>query len=201
MKPDGVAALVARVPEWAGRDLDIRPLHGGITNRNFVVTVDGAEWVVRIPGERTELLGIDRANEAEAAERAAQLGIGPAVLGELPGVGTLITRLVPGHHLEHATLHRALGRRGAAAARVPRQRPAARGVPHPSRGRVARSRRGDARRDAARAYERLHQQSRRIERRSPSTRCWRCRATTTCCPERVVRTTTGCGCSTSSTPG
>ena len=102
MKPDGVAALVARVPEWAGCDLDIRPLHGGITNRNFVVTVDGAEWVVRIPGERTELLGIDRANEREAAERAAQLGIGPPVLGELPGVHTLITRLVPGHHLEHA---------------------------------------------------------------------------------------------------
>ena len=50
MKPDGVAALVARVPEWAGRDLDIRPLHGGITNRNFVVTVDGAEETLRALG-------------------------------------------------------------------------------------------------------------------------------------------------------
>lgn len=163
MKPDGVAALVARVPEWAGCDLDIRPLHGGITNRNFVVTVDGAEWVVRIPGERTELLGIDRANEREAAERAAQLGIGPPVLGELPGVHTLITRLVPGHHLEHAhfterladvvPMLRAFHGSGALRGAFPIHRvvewhardAATHGVMPPG------------------AYERLHQASRRIE--------------------------------------
>jgi thiamine kinase-like enzyme len=100
MPAGDVEALVARVPQWAGRHPMVRPLHGGITNRNYVVTVDDADYVVRIPGERTELLGIDRANEAEAAERAAELGIGPPVLGELPSVGTLITELVDGHHLE-----------------------------------------------------------------------------------------------------
>ena len=57
-------------------------------------------FVARLPGERTELLGIDRAHEAEAATRAAALGIGPPVLGELVGVGTLVTELVPGFHLE-----------------------------------------------------------------------------------------------------
>ena len=95
-----IEALVALVPSWQGRPTTLRPLHGGITNRNYVVTVDDREYVVRIPGERTELLGIDRANEAEAAERAAKLGIGPPVLGELPTVGTLITELVDGHHLD-----------------------------------------------------------------------------------------------------
>lgn len=95
-----VEALVARVPQWVGRRIEVQPLHGGITNRNYVVAVDGVDYVARIPGERTELLGIDRANEAEAAERAAALGIGPPVLGELPGVGTLITELVDGHHLD-----------------------------------------------------------------------------------------------------
>lgn len=95
-----IEALVGTVPSWQGRSPTLRPLHGGITNRNFVVTVDGRDYVVRIPGERTELLGIDRANESEAAERAAQLGIGPPVLGELPTVGTLITELVDGHHLD-----------------------------------------------------------------------------------------------------
>lgn len=100
MTTSEIEALVSTVPSWQGRSATLRPLHGGITNRNFVVTVDDRDYVMRIPGERTELLGIDRANESEAAERAAQLGIGPPVLGELPTVGTLITELVDGHHLE-----------------------------------------------------------------------------------------------------
>lgn len=95
-----IEAIVRRVPAWTRADLAIRPLTGGITNRNYVVTVAGDEFVVRVPGERTELLGIDRRCEAEASRRAAELGIGPPVLGELPGVGTQITQLVPGHHLE-----------------------------------------------------------------------------------------------------
>ncbi len=54
---------------------------------------------MRFPGERTELLGIDRAGEREAAARAAALGIGPPVLAEaLPDVGTVITAFVPGEH-------------------------------------------------------------------------------------------------------
>ncbi len=95
-----VAALLRRVPGWQDRQIELTALHGGITNTNYVAVVDGVSAVVRVPGERTELLGIDRANEAEAAQRAADLGIGPAVLGELPEIGTLITELVPGRHLE-----------------------------------------------------------------------------------------------------
>src|SRR5258706_8868875 len=83
-----------------GEALQVRPLQGGITNRNYVVTTDRGEFVVRIPGERTALLGITRAHEAEASRRAAALGIGPAVLGLLENVGTLVTELVAGHHLE-----------------------------------------------------------------------------------------------------
>jgi thiamine kinase-like enzyme len=98
-----VAALVSQVPQWRGKPVSIRPLGGGVTNRNYAVAVDDGEWVVRVPGERTDVLGIDRANEREAAIRAADLGIAPPVLGELPGVHTLITQLVPGGHLE--TLH------------------------------------------------------------------------------------------------
>ncbi|MEO7370140.1 MAG: hypothetical protein ABIZ69_04705, partial [Ilumatobacteraceae bacterium] len=66
---------------FSGQTVQIRPLHGGITNRNFIAAADSGDYVVRIPGERTALLGIDRAYEAEAARRAAELGIGPAVLG------------------------------------------------------------------------------------------------------------------------
>jgi thiamine kinase-like enzyme len=92
-------ALVKRMPALHGLDVTVEPLHGGITNRNYRVTAtDGRSWVARLPGERTELLGIDRAGEAEAAQRAAMLGIGPAILGELPDVGTLVTEFVEGTH-------------------------------------------------------------------------------------------------------
>lgn len=91
--------LVRLVPAWSAIELTVRPIHGGITNRNFVVSTPDGQYVVRIPGERTELLGIDRRHEAEAARRAAEIGIGPAVFGELPGVGTLIVEYLPGVHL------------------------------------------------------------------------------------------------------
>ncbi len=78
--------------------IELVPLAGGITNRNFTFFRGARSYVVRIPGERTELLGIDRANEIEAATRAAALGIGPPVVGILDGVGTLVTQLVPGEH-------------------------------------------------------------------------------------------------------
>jgi hypothetical protein len=100
MIPEAVTELVALVPAWQGMPVELAPLHGGITNTNYVARVGGQPFVIRVPGERTELLGIDRANEAEAASRAAALGLGPAVAGTLPQIGTLITELIPGRHLE-----------------------------------------------------------------------------------------------------
>ncbi len=94
-----VEAVARRVPGWGGLALRIEPVEIGITNRNYKVTLpDGTAWMLRLPGERTEVLGIDRACEAEAAARADRLGIGPPVLGELPGMGTLVTRFVGGRH-------------------------------------------------------------------------------------------------------
>jgi thiamine kinase-like enzyme len=94
-----VEALARRVPGWADAELTIEPVELGITNRNYKVTLStGRAYMLRLPGERTEVLGIDRANEAEAARRADELGIGPPVLGELPGVGTLVTEFVGGRH-------------------------------------------------------------------------------------------------------
>src|SRR5438309_526872 len=41
------------------------PLDGGITNRNFRVRFGGRDCVLRLPGRDTELLGIDRAADAD----------------------------------------------------------------------------------------------------------------------------------------
>jgi thiamine kinase-like enzyme len=69
-----------------------RELEGGITNRNFRVTLGDADYVVRRPGKDTELLGIDREAERLANEAAAALGIAPAVAATLDDC--LITRFV-----------------------------------------------------------------------------------------------------------
>lgn len=105
LTPDGdpvgfVTQLVRRCPGWDVPDLAVRDLAGGITNRNMLVTGGGRQAVARLPGARTELLGIDRANEAEAAVRAAALGIGPAILATLPVVGTSLIEYVDGFHLD-----------------------------------------------------------------------------------------------------
>ena len=55
------------------------PLEGGITNRNFRVRFGAGDYVLRLPGKETSLLGIDRTAERIANEAAAQLGIAPAV--------------------------------------------------------------------------------------------------------------------------
>ena len=70
-----------------------RPLHGGITNRNYRVALGGVEYVLRVHGARTQLLGIDRDAERQANDAAARLGIAPAVAASLEGC--LVTRYVP----------------------------------------------------------------------------------------------------------
>ena len=88
--------LLDRVPNWAGRTRTVTPLDGGITNRNFRVDLDGESFVARSPGKDTDLLGIDRHHELEAARRAADLGIGPVVVAFVEPDGSLITRFVEG---------------------------------------------------------------------------------------------------------
>ena len=55
-------------------------LDGGITNRNFRAVLGGRDYVVRLPGKDTDLLGIDRAAERLAARQAAGLGIAPELV-------------------------------------------------------------------------------------------------------------------------
>jgi thiamine kinase-like enzyme len=158
-----VERLVRESSLFAGETVQIRPLHGGITNRNYVVTTEAGEYVVRIPGERTELLGIDRAYEAEAAGRAAAMGIGPDVLGLFEQVGTLVTELVEGHHLEPVAFGERIGDVVDLVRRFHSSGPLGGGFPiH----RIVEWHARDASAHGVMAptsYERLHQQSRRIE--------------------------------------
>jgi thiamine kinase-like enzyme len=91
------AAAVKRI--WPGRHAWAEPLPGGITNRNFRVTVDGEAYVLRMGGRHTELLGIDRRVEHEASVRAAEIGVGPGVVVFVEAEGWLVTRFIAGHRI------------------------------------------------------------------------------------------------------
>jgi thiamine kinase-like enzyme len=86
--------IVERV--WPGLASTIEPLGGGITNRNFRVDVGHETFVLRIGGEDTQLLGIDRNAEHAASRVAAELGLAPEVVAFLEPEGYLVTRFVAG---------------------------------------------------------------------------------------------------------
>jgi len=60
--------------------MKIERLGGGITNRNFKLTAGGESFVLRMGGNDTSQLGIDRTMEHAASVNAAALGIGPEVV-------------------------------------------------------------------------------------------------------------------------
>jgi thiamine kinase-like enzyme len=81
---------------WPDRAARITELGGGITNHNFKVEVDGGEFVLRMGGARTELLGIDRAAEHAAGMRAYEVGVGPEVVAYVGSQGWLVARFIDG---------------------------------------------------------------------------------------------------------
>jgi thiamine kinase-like enzyme len=84
-----LARLKPTLGELAGQP---QPLSGGITNHNFRVTLGGHDYVVRLHGRDTELLGIDRVAEQLACNLAAALGIAPELLASFDDC--LVTRFI-----------------------------------------------------------------------------------------------------------
>jgi thiamine kinase-like enzyme len=88
---------IARVPMWAGaKAIKVSALGGGITNHNYRVDVDGKSYALRIAGENTDLLGINREYEYAANLLAGQLGLAPDVVFFIRPEGYLITRFISG---------------------------------------------------------------------------------------------------------
>lgn len=79
------------------RDRVVTPLTGGITNQNYRVDVGDESFVLRIGGQGTHLLGIDRGRERTCTAIAASLGIGAEVMDFLADDDVLITRFIVGN--------------------------------------------------------------------------------------------------------
>jgi aminoglycoside phosphotransferase (APT) family kinase protein len=91
---DVVDELAARL--WPGRVRSIEILAHGITNSNYVVDLGNERVVVRVPGNDTHLLGIDRTNEVAAGTLAAAIGVGPEVLATDGATGCIVFRFIDG---------------------------------------------------------------------------------------------------------
>ena len=94
----------ARLAYGRARQPKVSQLSGGLTNENYLVEAGGQRYVMRIPGQSTELLSIDRANEVFNTKAAATTGIGPRVLEHIAGLDVLVLEFIPGPTMSAATL-------------------------------------------------------------------------------------------------
>lgn len=92
-----VEEALLRVALWKGAgEIDVSPLSGGLTNENYLVKAGGRRYVMRLPGQSTELLAIDRENEVFNTKAAATTGIGPRVLEHVPGLDVMVLEFIDG---------------------------------------------------------------------------------------------------------
>lgn len=88
--------LLQRFPQLAGKRLDVHLLPGGITNLNYKINVENDTYVLRVAGENSELLGIDRSCEVACAQAAARAGIGAEIVAVDIASKAMLTRFVAG---------------------------------------------------------------------------------------------------------
>ena len=101
-----IEEVVSKIEDWQGKDISIQPLSGGLTNTNFRVTVDGTPYFIRVPGESTDLLAIDRNNEVYNTKAAAEAGVAPRVLYHLPEYNVMVLKFLDGQTMSREALNK-----------------------------------------------------------------------------------------------
>lgn len=100
-----IEEIIQLIPDWKNKEAEIHEMTGGLTNRNFRVTVDDQSFFVRVPGADTELLAIDRDNEYHSSKAAADAGIGPKVFYHLPDHKVIVMEFLIGQTMSIETLN------------------------------------------------------------------------------------------------
>ena len=95
-EPDLDPIFAALEPRLGAPVSEPRPLSGGITNRNFLVSFPGGDFVIRVCSPGVEVISIDRETEVAANRNAFDAGVAPEVTAWLPALGCLVTAFVPG---------------------------------------------------------------------------------------------------------
>lgn len=96
--PHTLTPILSRLPLFANQsDLKIAELSGGITNRNYKIeTADGEAFVLRVGGNDTGLLGIDRRAEYGCTLAASRVDVAPEPVAFLEPEGYIVTRFISG---------------------------------------------------------------------------------------------------------
>ena len=94
---EAITEAVRRIPVLAGREVDVSILAGGFTNGVYLVRADDERYVLRAPGQSSELLEINRADERYNAEMAARSGASPEVLDYVDGLDVMVLQFIDGH--------------------------------------------------------------------------------------------------------
>jgi len=94
---DDLSPILKRIPQFASATSpEIKELTGGITNKNYKITVDGESFVLRMGGNETKYLGIDRKIEYECSLLASKIGIAPEPTAFLEPEGYIVARFISG---------------------------------------------------------------------------------------------------------
>jgi thiamine kinase-like enzyme len=92
-----LSPILERIPQLnAAKSIEIEELTGGITNRNYKITADGECFVLRLGGNETQYLGINRKTEFECSLLSSRTGIGPEPVAFLEPEGYILSRFVSG---------------------------------------------------------------------------------------------------------
>ena len=92
-----IKRILQRIPMFASKeDFEITELTGGITNKNYKITADGESFVLRMGGNETIYLGIDRAVEYECSRLASQIGVAPDPVAFIAPEGFILARFISG---------------------------------------------------------------------------------------------------------
>lgn len=102
--PIAIEEALREIEAWQGQEVKISPMSGGLTNTNYLVEVQGVPYFVRVPGESTELLAVDRDNEYFNTKAAAEAGIGPKVIFHLPDYNIMVLEFIEGETMSNEKL-------------------------------------------------------------------------------------------------
>ena len=93
-----IEQVLGMIGDWRDKKIEYAPLGGGITNHNYKVTIDGEIFMVRIPGEGSDLF-IDRENELGCSVQAGKTGVSPEVVYHIDEENVSVFRFISGKTL------------------------------------------------------------------------------------------------------
>lgn len=95
MSKVSVESILPRIDLWKGQSPSHETLSGGLTNENYTVRVNGEKYVLRIPGQGSEVM-IDRECELLNSKAAEKAGISPNILANLKPENVLVIEYLEG---------------------------------------------------------------------------------------------------------